>query len=44
VTKGRKPLSVLAALRRHEAAGIGLSMITVCELEHGVAKSGSAKN
>jgi tRNA(fMet)-specific endonuclease VapC len=40
----RKPVSVLAALRLHEAAGIGLSMITLCELEHGVMKSGSAKN
>jgi tRNA(fMet)-specific endonuclease VapC len=40
----RKPASVLAALRRHEAAGIGMSMITLCELEYGVAKSASAKN
>jgi tRNA(fMet)-specific endonuclease VapC len=40
----RQPASVLAALRRHEKAGIGLSMITLCELEFGVAKSGSAKN
>jgi tRNA(fMet)-specific endonuclease VapC len=40
----RQPVAVLAAMRRHESAGIGLSMVTVCELEYGVAKSKSAKN
>jgi tRNA(fMet)-specific endonuclease VapC len=40
----RRPPSVLAALMKHEAAGIGVSIITVCELAYGVAKSGSARN
>ena len=39
-----RPPSVLAALRRHEAEGLGISSITVAELEFGVAKSGSARN
>lgn len=40
----RRPAAVLAALRRHESAGIGVSIVTVCELSYGVAKSGSARN
>jgi tRNA(fMet)-specific endonuclease VapC len=40
----RRPQEVVAALREHEAAGIGVSIITVCELEFGAAKSGSARN
>ena len=40
----RKPPSVLAALLQHEAAGIGVSIITVCELTYGALKSGSARN
>lgn len=39
-----QPASVLQALREHESAGIGVSSITVAELEYGVAKSGSARN
>lgn len=39
-----RPESVLQALRRHEAAGIGISSISVAELYFGVEKSGSAKN
>ena len=39
-----RPASVLAALRAHEAAGIGLSGISAAELYFGVRKSGSAKN
>ncbi len=35
---------MLAALRRHEAEGLGVSSITVAELEFGVAKRGSARN
>lgn len=35
---------VLAALRAHESAGLGLSSITVAELMFGVAKSGSLRN
>lgn len=38
------PPSVLAALRQHEAAGLGVSSITAAELECGAAKSGSARN
>ena len=40
----RRPAAVVAALRQHEAAGIGVSIVTVCELEYGAAKSGSARN
>lgn len=39
-----RPAMVLAALRANEAAGLGVSCITVAELEYGVAKSGSARN
>ena len=39
-----RPPEVLAALRAHESAGLGLSSITVAELYFGVAKSGSARN
>ena len=39
-----RPATVLAALRRHEAAGLGVAAITVAELEFGAAKSGSARN
>jgi tRNA(fMet)-specific endonuclease VapC len=40
----RRPAAVVAALRAHALAGIGVSIITVCELEYGAAKSGSARN
>ena len=40
----RRPPGVLAALLLHEAAGIGVSIITVCELAYGAAKSGSKRN
>jgi tRNA(fMet)-specific endonuclease VapC len=39
-----RPPEVLAALRANEGAGLGLSSITVAELEYGVAKSGSIRN
>ncbi len=39
-----RPPEVLAALRANEAAGLGLSSITVAELAFGVAKSGSLRN
>lgn len=39
-----RPASVLEALRSHEAAGIGVSSITVAELYFGVAKSASSRN
>ena len=39
-----RPAEVIAALRAHESAGLGLSSITVAELYFGVAKSGSARN
>ena len=40
----RRPPMVLAALLQHETAGIGVSIITVCELAYGAVKSGSARN
>lgn len=39
-----RPPEVLAALRAHAAAGLGVSSISVAELSFGVAKSGSARN
>lgn len=39
-----RPANVLAALRAHESAGIGISSISAAELYFGVRKSGSAKN
>lgn len=39
-----RPPEVLEALRLHESAGLGLSSITVAELEFGVHKSGSVRN
>lgn len=39
-----RPAAVIAALRQHAAQGVGVSIVTVCELEFGVAKSGSARN
>lgn len=39
-----RPPEVLAALRRHEAEGLGISAITAAELAFGVAKSGSPRN
>ncbi len=39
-----RPPEVLAALRANESAGLGLSSITLAELEYGVAKSGSVRN
>ncbi len=40
----RRPPAVLAALLKHETAGLGVSIVTVCELAYGAAKSGSARN
>lgn len=40
----RRPPEVIEALRAHEAAGLGISCVTVAELEYGVAKSGSDRN
>ena len=37
-------LAAGAALRAHEAAGLGLASITVAELSFGVHKGGSARN
>ena len=39
-----RPATVLARLRTNEAAGIGLSSISVAELFFGAEKSGSARN
>ncbi len=39
-----RPPEVLAALRLHEAAGLGVSSITVAELEFAAVKSGSTRN
>ena len=39
-----RPPEVLAALRAHAAAGLGISSISVAELLFGAAKSGSARN
>ena len=39
-----RPPEVLAALRAHEPAGLGLSSISVAELSFGVHKSGSPRN
>lgn len=39
-----RPAAVLTTLRAHEAAGIGISSISVAELYFGAKKSGSAKN
>jgi tRNA(fMet)-specific endonuclease VapC len=39
-----RPAEVADALRAHEQAGLGVSSITVAELEYGAAKSGSARN
>lgn len=40
----QRPASVIAALRRHGPAGIGISSITAAELFFGARKSGSEKN
>ena len=40
----RRPAAVVAALRAHAAAGIGVSSVTVAELYFGAVKSGSARN
>ena len=40
----RRPAAVTAALLQHEAEGVGVSIITVCELAYGAAKSASARN
>lgn len=40
----QRPISVIAALRAHAQAGIGISSITAAELWFGVEKSGSARN
>lgn len=39
-----RPAAVVAALREHAAAGIGLSVISVAELHVGAEKSGSDRN
>ena len=39
-----RPPEMLAALRANEAAGLGISSITVAELFFGMHKSGSARN
>ena len=39
-----RPPAVLAALRRHHAAGLGISSITAAELHYGVARTGSQRN
>lgn len=39
-----RPACVLAALRAHEAAGIGISSVSVAELYFGARKSGSERN
>ena len=39
-----RPQAVVAALRQNASAGLGVSAITVAELEFGVAKSGSVRN
>ena len=39
-----RPPEVLAALRAHAAAGLGISSISVAERLFGAAKSGSARN
>ncbi|MBN8510311.1 MAG: type II toxin-antitoxin system VapC family toxin [Burkholderiales bacterium] len=39
-----RPPKVLAALREHHAAGLGVSAITASELHFGVARTGSARN
>lgn len=39
-----RPAAVLAALRTHEAAGLGISSISVAELFFGAEKSGSVHN
>lgn len=39
-----RPPEVIAQLRAHEAAGLGVSSITVAELFFGAEKSGSARN
>lgn len=40
----KRPASVLAALRQHAPRGLGVSIVTVAELEYGAHKSGSARN
>lgn len=40
----QRPAEVVAALRAHASAGIGISSITAAELWFGVEKSGSTRN
>lgn len=40
----KRPASVLAALRQYAPQGLGVSIVTVAELEYGAQKSGSARN
>ena len=40
----QRPAAVVAALRAHAGAGIGVSSVTVAELYFGAVKSGSARN
>lgn len=39
-----RPPAVLQAIRQHQAAGLGVSSITVAELHFGVARTGSSRN
>jgi tRNA(fMet)-specific endonuclease VapC len=39
-----RPANVLERFRRHAIGDIGVSAVTVAELAHGVAKSGSERN
>lgn len=39
-----RPAAVRDALRAHEAAGLGISIISVAELYFGAVKSGSSRN
>jgi tRNA(fMet)-specific endonuclease VapC len=39
-----RPPAVLAALRKHQPAGLGVSSVTAAELYFGAARSGSQRN
>lgn len=39
-----RPAQVLAALKKHEPAGLGISSITAAELHFGVARTNSKRN
>ncbi|UUZ47335.1 type II toxin-antitoxin system VapC family toxin [Massilia sp. B-10] len=40
----QKPAQVLSRFAQHSLSDVGISAISVAEMEYGVAKSGSAKN